>query len=197
MEVGHLEDLGWQKALLAEGADGQSVVAFGEADAVVVGEKSGVEVGWRGTSEGALEEDLAGGGFEEVAAADYFGDRGVGVVDHAGELVAGKTGVFRIVAKGFAPDEEVAEIFACSEGLGAEVAVCEGNRCAVGNSKTVIRGGLQDVRGGVGRAAMAAVDRLVVGVFVGGVHHAGEVFAAAGAGVNVALFEQLVERGAV
>ncbi len=83
MEVGQLDDLGRQEALLAEGADGQGVVAFGEADAVVVGEKLGVEVRWRGKIEGALEEDLAGGGFEEVAAADYFSDLGVGIVDHA------------------------------------------------------------------------------------------------------------------
>ena len=59
-------------------------MAFGEADAVLVGEELGVEVRGRGKIEGALEEDLAGGGFEEVAAADYFGDLGVGVVDHAG-----------------------------------------------------------------------------------------------------------------
>jgi hypothetical protein len=58
-------------------------VAFGEAGAAVVGEKLGVEVRWRGKIEDALEEDLAGSGFEEVAAADYFGDSGVGVVDHA------------------------------------------------------------------------------------------------------------------
>ena len=44
----------------------------------------GVEVGWGGKAQGALEEDLAGSGFEEVAAADYFGDAGVGVVDDAG-----------------------------------------------------------------------------------------------------------------
>ena len=90
-----------------------------------------MQVGRRGKIEGALEEDLAGSGFEEVATADYFGNYGVGVVDDAGEVVAGETGVLQIVAKRFAPDEEVAEVSACSEGLGAEVAVCEGYRCAV------------------------------------------------------------------
>jgi hypothetical protein len=70
--------------LLAEGADGEGIVSFGEADAVLVGEELGVEVGGRGEKEGALEENLAGGGFEEVAAADYFGDPGAGVVDYAG-----------------------------------------------------------------------------------------------------------------
>jgi hypothetical protein len=188
---------------LTESADGEGVVAFGEADALVVSEKLGVEVGWRGKIEGALEEDLAGSGFEEVAAADYFGDGGVGIVDDTGELIAGETGIVRIIAKGFTPDEEVAEVFACSEGLRAEVAICEGYRCAVGNSEAVVRGGFQGVRGGVGGAAMAAVDRLVVwiwscgAVFVGGVHHLGEVFAAASARVDVALLEELVERGTV
>ena len=64
--------------------DGEGVVALGEAGAALVGEEVGVEVGGRGEIEGALEEELAGGGLEEVAAADYFGDLGVGVVDYAG-----------------------------------------------------------------------------------------------------------------
>jgi hypothetical protein len=69
---------------LAEGTDGEGVVAFGEANAVLVSEELGVEVDGGGEIEGALEEDLAGGGFEEIAAADYFGDLGVGIVDDAG-----------------------------------------------------------------------------------------------------------------
>ena len=69
---------------MAEGADGEGVVAFGEADAVGVAEEVGVEVGDGREIEGALEEDLAGGGLEEVGAADDFGDVGVGVVDYTG-----------------------------------------------------------------------------------------------------------------
>jgi hypothetical protein len=49
----------------------------------------GVEVGGGEKMQSALEEDLAGRRFEEVAAADYFGDSSVGVVDDAGELIAG------------------------------------------------------------------------------------------------------------
>ena len=41
----------------------------------------------------------------------------VGVVDYAGELIAGEAVL--------APDEEVTEVFACGEGLRAEVAVFE------------------------------------------------------------------------
>ncbi len=59
-------------------------MALGETDAMLVGEELGVEVGGRGEVEGLLEEDLAGGGFEKVAAADYFGDLCGRVVDHTG-----------------------------------------------------------------------------------------------------------------
>ena len=44
---------------------------------------------------------------------------------------------------------------------------------------------------------MATVDRFVVSVFVGSVHHASEVVAAVCARIAVALLEQLVERAVV
>jgi hypothetical protein len=40
-----LQDFGWGKTLLPESADGERVVTLGEADAVLVGEERGVEVG--------------------------------------------------------------------------------------------------------------------------------------------------------
>ena len=43
-----------------------------------------MEVVGGGVVESALEEDLASGGFKEVAAADDFGDVGEGVVDDTG-----------------------------------------------------------------------------------------------------------------
>jgi len=58
---------------------------------------------------------LAGGGLEQVGSADDFGDLHGGVVDGDSELV-GRNSVF-------APDEEVAEVFAGGEGLVAEVFV--------------------------------------------------------------------------
>ena len=79
-----MEDFCGRQALFSEGADGQGIVALGETDAAIVGEKRGVEVGGSGEVEGSLEEDLAGGGFEKVAAANYFGDLRGGVVDHTG-----------------------------------------------------------------------------------------------------------------
>jgi hypothetical protein len=69
---------------LTEGSDSEGIVTLGEADAVLVGKELGVEVGGGGDVEGSLEKDLAGSGFEEVAAADYFGDVGAGVVDDTG-----------------------------------------------------------------------------------------------------------------
>jgi hypothetical protein len=47
-----------------------------------------VEVGGSGEVEGSLEEDLAGGGFEEVSSANDFGGVCGCVVDYGGELIA-------------------------------------------------------------------------------------------------------------
>jgi hypothetical protein len=182
---------------LPEGADGESVVALGQADAMLVGEERRVEVAGRGEVQRALEEDLAGGGFEEVAAADYFCDVGVGVIDHAGELVRRESGVTWVVAKGFTPDEEIAEVFAGYEGLWTEVFVFESDNGFVRNAKAVVDVGLERyfallyVKSG---AEDAWVDGFVVGVFVRRVHHGGEVFAAAMTGVDVSGDEELVER---
>jgi hypothetical protein len=181
----------------AQGAKAQGVVALGEAVALSVEHEWGVEVGGGWEVQGALQEDLAGGGFEEVAAADYFGDAGVGVIDDAGELVAGE-----VV---FAPDEEVAEVDACGKGLGAEVLVVEADDFAVGDAEAVVGVGLEGCFDGLvveREAADVGVDTLVIGfvggvVVVGGVHHGGEVFAAAAAGVDLAGEEELVEGFAI
>ncbi len=91
--LAHGEHLGWGEAGGAEGAEREGVVALGETEAGGVAQEVAVEVGWRGIAEGALQENLAGGGLEEVAAADDFGDVGESVVDGAGELVAGEADV--------------------------------------------------------------------------------------------------------
>ena len=187
-----MEDLGRCKILLPEGPDGEGVVALGEADAALVGEEMGVEVGGCGKEKGALQEDLAGGGFEEVAAADYFGDVGVGVVDHTGELV-GRQAVF-------APDEEVSEVGPGFEGLWAEVFIFEADNRFVGNAEAVVDVGLERyfalryVKRG---ATDAGVDGFIVGVFMWCVHHAGKILAAAMTRVDVSGDEELVERFAV
>jgi hypothetical protein len=187
-----LEDFSWGQALLAEGADGEGVVALGEAGAVLVGEEVSVEVGGRGEVEGALEEELAGGGLEQVAATDYFGDLGVSVVDYTGELVAGEAVL--------SPDQEVSEVFARGERLWAEVLVFEADRFVVGDAEAVVDVGLEGhfplllVESGT---ADAGIDGFVVCVFVRSIHHCCQVFAAAMAGVYVSGDEELVEGFAV
>ena len=92
-------ELGGGEALVAQGAEGEGVVALGEADALLIAEERGVEVVDRGEAEGALKEELAGGGFEQVGAADDFGDAHGGVVDYAGELVAGQAAGMGVAGK--------------------------------------------------------------------------------------------------
>ena len=137
----------------------------------------------------------------------------MGVVDDAGELVAGQADVGGVAGEGFSqavfPDEEVAECFlgsvggdAGGEGLRAEVCVSEADGFAVGDAEAVVGGG-EGLRREVRGAAAAGVERLVVGmrigvgVLVGGVHHLREVAAGAGAGVDEAGGEELLEGGAV
>jgi len=113
-------------------------VTLGEADAVAVPHEVAVEVGGGGVMEGSLQEDLASGGLEEIAAADDFGDGGEGVVDDAGELIAGKSDVGGAGGEGFAPDEEVAKVGAGGKGLRAGVEVGEGDGGMVGDAKSII-----------------------------------------------------------
>jgi len=113
-------------------------VALGEADAGGIAHEVAVEVGGGGVAEGALKKDLAGGGLEEVAAADDFGDVGECVVDDAGELVAGKADVGGVGGEGLSPDEEVAEVDGGGEGLGAGVEIGESDGGAVGGAEAVV-----------------------------------------------------------
>ena len=164
-------------------------MAFGESSAVFVGEQGAVmPLGLRQV-EGLAEEDLAGGGFEQVGSADDFGDLHGGVVDGDGELV-GRDSVF-------APDEEVAEIFSSGEGLMAEVVVIKFDNFVVGDAKAPVDSGcdgLIDRSVCGGRPAGSGVKRLI---FVGGLGELGEVFAGAVAGVDAALFDQFVQGGDV
>ena len=73
---------------------------------------------------------MAGGGFEKVATANYFGDLRGGVVDHTGQLVRGKSV--------FAPDEKVAEVSSGFEGLRAKIPVVEADNFFIGNAEAVV-----------------------------------------------------------
>ena len=191
------DDLGGGDAALAEGAEGEGVVAFGEALAMVVEHERGVVVGGRGVAEGAEEEELAKGGADEIGAADDFGDAELGIVDGAGELVAG--GVV------FAPDEEVAEIAAGDGALGAAAGVGEKDFFAVGDAEAPVDGDFfaeGRERGVGGRAEVGRVNGFVVGGgrgggFVGGGDRVEDIAARAGAGENATGGVEGGEGGAV
>ena len=114
-------------------------------------------------SERTEEQELAEGRPDEAGAAHDFGDAHGGIVDDAGELVAG-----RVV---LAPDDEVAEVAAGGGMLRAGGAVVEAQRLAVGPAEAPVDGDARAERGqrGVGgRAELGRVDGLVVdAVFVG------------------------------
>ena len=156
-----------------------------------------MEVVDRGQAEGALEEDLARGRLEQVGAADDFGDGHGGVVHHAGELVAGQAAGVGVDGDWLAPDQEIGKVRTRSEGLRAEVGIGEAHDLAVGDAEAVVGGGIEGWRGcGVRGAAATVVERLIV-LVVRGVQTAGEIAARAGAGVDGAGLEELVECGAV
>ena len=141
----------------AEGAEGEGVVAFGEPLAGGVGDERAVKKCGSRNTEGAEEEELAERGFDEVGAADDLGDVEIGVVDGAGELVAGD-----VV---FAPDEEVAEVAAGDGALRAEVEIVEDELFVVGDAEAPV--GLDAIgewwERGVGRRTEGfGIDRFVV-----------------------------------
>ncbi len=166
---------------------------LGEALAVVVNDERAVEPGGDGIAEGAIEEDLTGGGLEQVGAADDFCDAHGVVIDDAGELVAGQA-----VA---APDDEVAEVDAGGEGQRAEVEVVEGDDFAVGDAEApveVVGNAVGDGRQGTSGPTGSWIDGLVLGVrgcvargaFMGRGDGGSEVLSRAAAGIEKAAEEQ-------
>src|SRR6266542_6768644 len=83
--------------------------------------------------EGAVEQYLPGGGFEQVLPADDFRDLHRGIIHDHGEVVSG--GVI------MPPDNEIAEVSARNELLRAVVAVHEGDVFAVGNAEAEVGAG--------------------------------------------------------
>ncbi len=116
--------------MFTQGAQTEDVVAFGEALAVFVVKQRTVVEGGLGFAEGAVEQELATGGGEEIGAADDFGDAHRRVIDGAGQLIAGE-----VV---FAPHEEVAEIATGGFGVRAGASVEEGDVRALGNTEAPI-----------------------------------------------------------
>src|SRR5689334_23610488 len=83
-----------------------------------------IELGRR-LPQGTVKQHLAGGGFQQVSAANHLGDPHGGIIADYGQLVGGQ-----IVG---APDDEIAEILSGNECLAAVVAVYELHRFTVRN----------------------------------------------------------------
>lgn len=153
-------------------------MALGEALTFVVQYEIAVVEGGNGKPKGTVEQDLASSGFEEIFAADDFGDGHFGVVDGDCELVRGD-----VVA---APDDKVAEVTASSEGLWAEMLVDESDSFAVWHAEAPVNAGWFGEVCGVGAAAaFAGIDRLVIEI-VGRRGRLRKIFAGAGAGIDCA-----------
>ncbi len=81
-------------------------------------------------AEGLIEQDLFGGGEQQIFAPyDLRNGHGM-VIGHDGEFVAGKPV--------FAPHDEVSKIYASGKGNVAEALVLKANNDAIGNLKTPV-----------------------------------------------------------
>ena len=188
------DDFGGSFALFAEGAEAEGIVAFGEAGAGGVEHERGVVEARCACAERAENQELAKGALHEVGAADDFSDLEVGIVDGAGELVAGHAV--------FAPDEEVAKVAAGGGGLRAEGGVVEGEGFAVGDAEAPVDGEVERRQRGVGGGAeLGRVNGFVVGRgggrFVRRAEGFEDIAAGARAGENVAGGVEAGEGGAV
>ena len=117
-------------ALCAQLANGECIMPLGQSLIVLVGDERAVEPCGLRLRQCAQDESLAGGGLEQVGTANDFCDGEIGIVDCAGELVAG-----RAVAP---PDEEVTEVDASGEALRAEILVEKFHNFAIGNTEAPI-----------------------------------------------------------
>ncbi len=127
---------------MAEGLDFEAAAALGESATFGVAHERAMETGGRNGSKGAVEQDLAGGGGEEVGAADDFGDAHGDVVHDHGEFVGGD-----VVS---VPDEEVAEVAASGFFDAAEVSILESDRFTVGDAEAPVHSGGERVFKGLG-----------------------------------------------
>ena len=105
-------------------------MALSQAAAVVIDHQAAVVPRRILESQGAIEQDLARGGLEQIGAAHHFGDAHGGIVDRAGKLVAGAS-----VAP---PDYEVAKIHAGHKTLRAQVAVDKLDHFAVAHAEAPV-----------------------------------------------------------
>ena len=81
-------------------------------------------------SQGSIQQNLAGGGFQQICAANDFGNLHGGIVNYYRQLVRGN-----II---FSPDDEIAEIFAGHHSLRTQMQIGKRNFFAIGDAKTPI-----------------------------------------------------------
>ena|SRR5436190_1689536 len=78
----------WSNPFSPQRAEAEGVVAFGEARAGFISEERAMAKLWWSQAKRAVEQQLAGGGFEEVFATHDFGDLHRGVINDYCELVS-------------------------------------------------------------------------------------------------------------
>lgn len=125
-----VEDFVRAFALIAKGSDSQPIVPLRETFAPLIGYQRTVMPLRRLQPQGAVEQKLACGGFEQVGSAHHFSNAHRGIIHHTGKLVRG-----HVVAP---PDEEIPEISSCEELLRAEMAIVEGNGFSVRDTETPV-----------------------------------------------------------
>ena len=108
-------------------------MALGEAHSVLIPHQFAVIVPGYRQAQGSIQQNLAGGGFQQVGAADDFSDLHGGIIDYYGQLIGGD-----II---FSPDDEVAEIFAGHQLLRTQVQINERNFFSIGDAKTPVHSG--------------------------------------------------------
>src|SRR2546423_10567546 len=106
--------------------------------------------GRRRDVEGFVKQTLARGGTQQIFAAHNFGDSHFGIIDHDSELVRRKFVV--------TPDDKIAEMPACFEGMRAGPSVVESNLASVWNTETPIHLAASQISFGV--IAIAAGARV-------------------------------------
>jgi len=159
----------------AKFADAQAGGTFGEALAGSIADERAVEPAGRGLSEGLVEQDLAGGGCEEVGPADDLGDEGI--IHDDGEFVGRD-----VVA---VPHDEIAEIAQTGFFHGPEISVLKCDPPVIGNTEPPV-----DARGEfVGqrlRGITSPFGREDGFFLVRGERGSGDVFARTRAGIDPA-----------
>ena len=114
----------------AQAAQAQGVMAFGQPDALFVGHQRAVKELGRWHPKRSMQQQLSGGGREQIGAAHHLRDPHRRVVHHDGKLVSRNPIV--------PPDDEIAKVLARDESLRPEMAINERNALAIRLAETPV-----------------------------------------------------------